>query len=63
MIADCPGAIAVEPTVEDLVSAVKQLLEPEAWSRAVDRVRPVTADGQVERWVETNLEVYRSLVA
>jgi len=51
VIADCPGAIAVEPTVEDLVSAVKQLLEPEAWSRAVDRVRPVTADGQVERWV------------
>jgi glycosyltransferase involved in cell wall biosynthesis len=61
IIGDCPGAIAVEPTVKAIVSAVDELLEPGAWAAAVDRVRPVESEGDVERWVAQNLDIYRSL--
>jgi glycosyltransferase involved in cell wall biosynthesis len=61
IIGDCPGAIAVEPTVKAIVSAVDELLEPGAWAAAVDRVRPVESGGDVERWVAQNLDIYRSL--
>jgi glycosyltransferase involved in cell wall biosynthesis len=62
IIDDCPGAIGVEPTVKTIVSAVDALLEPGAWAAAVERVRPVESEGEVERWVAQNLDIYRSLL-
>jgi len=61
VIDECPGAIAVEPTVKAIVSAVDALLDPGTWAAAVERVRPIDAEGEVERWVAQNLDVYRSL--
>jgi glycosyltransferase involved in cell wall biosynthesis len=61
IIGDCPGAIAVEPTVKGIVAAVDALLDPGAWAAAVERVRPVESEGEVERWMAQNLDVYRSL--
>jgi glycosyltransferase involved in cell wall biosynthesis len=61
IIGDCPGAIAAEPTVKAIVSAVDELLKPGAWAAAVNRVRPIESEGEVERWVAQNLDIYRSL--
>jgi glycosyltransferase involved in cell wall biosynthesis len=61
VIGDCPGAIPAEPTIKAIVSAVDELLEPGAWAAAVDRVRPIESEGEVERWVAQNLDIYRSL--
>jgi glycosyltransferase involved in cell wall biosynthesis len=61
IIDGCPGAIAVEPTVKAFVSAVDALRDPGTWAAAVERVRPVHAEGEVERWVAQNLDIYRSL--
>ena len=61
IIDDCAGAIAVEPTVKAIVSAVDALLDPGTWAAAVERVRPIDGEGEVERWVAQNLDVYRSL--
>jgi glycosyltransferase involved in cell wall biosynthesis len=60
---DFPGAIPLEPTVDGIVSSVTSLLDPVGWTQAVDAVRPITGDGEVERWVERHLAIYRSLIS
>jgi hypothetical protein len=42
---------------------VTSLLDPARWAQAVDAVRPITGDGEVERWVERHLAIYRSLIS
>jgi glycosyltransferase involved in cell wall biosynthesis len=62
VIGDFPGAIELEPTVEGIVAAVTSLLDSATWAKAIGAVRPITADGEVDRWVERHLAVYRSLI-
>jgi glycosyltransferase involved in cell wall biosynthesis len=62
VIDDFPGAIPLEPTVEGIISAVTSLLDPAGWAQAVEAVRPITGDGEVDRWVERHLAIYRSLI-
>jgi glycosyltransferase involved in cell wall biosynthesis len=62
VIDDFPGAISLEPTVDGIVSATTSLLDPQRWPKAVEEVRPITGDGEVERWVERHLTIYRSLI-
>jgi glycosyltransferase involved in cell wall biosynthesis len=61
IIDDCPGAIAVDPTVKGIVAGVDGLLDPVTWAAAVEGVRPIEGEGEVERWVAQNVDVYRSL--
>jgi len=61
VIDDFPGAIALEPTVEGIVSAIADLVDPPAWKEAVAAVRPVASDGDVQRWVDQHLAIYASM--
>lgn len=55
------GAIGLEPTVDGIVSAVAALVEPKRWVEAVEAVRPLQVEGQVDRWVEQYLRIYGSV--
>jgi glycosyltransferase involved in cell wall biosynthesis len=62
VIGDFSGAIPLEPTVEGIVAGVTSLLDPARWAQAIQAVRPITSDGEVERWIERHLAIYRSLI-
>jgi glycosyltransferase involved in cell wall biosynthesis len=57
------GAVGLVPTVDGIVSAVAELVEPNRWVEAVEAVRPLQVEGQVDRWVEQYLQIYDSATA
>ena len=55
---ELPGAIGIEPTAAGIVSAVRRLLEPEAWRSAVAAVGPIGSPGDFDRWLDDHERIY-----
>jgi glycosyltransferase involved in cell wall biosynthesis len=60
---ELPGAIGIEPTVAGIVSAVRRLLEPEAWRSAVAAVGPIGSAGDLDRWLDDHERIYAEALA
>jgi glycosyltransferase involved in cell wall biosynthesis len=55
---ELPGAIGIEPTAAGIVSAVRRLLEPEAWRAAVAAVGAIGSPGDLDRWLDDHERIY-----
>jgi glycosyltransferase involved in cell wall biosynthesis len=56
---ELPGAIGIEPTAAGIVSAVRELRQPEAWRSAVAAVGPIGSPDDLDRWLDDHERVYR----
>jgi glycosyltransferase involved in cell wall biosynthesis len=62
LIDSWPGAIAVDPTPQGILSAVDRLLEPSAWHEAVSRVGRLGSTGQFTEWADAHDALYETAV-
>ena len=53
------GAIAVQPDASGIVHAVEDLLSPERWREARDRVEPPASGRTFEEWLDEHALVYK----
>jgi glycosyltransferase involved in cell wall biosynthesis len=58
-----PGWIPIEPTVDSIVDAVADLLDPARWQAVLSSLGPVGSGREVEDWVERHEAIYRSLTS
>jgi glycosyltransferase involved in cell wall biosynthesis len=58
VLPELPGAIAVEPTAEEIVRSVERLLQPEAWRPAVRGVRLPANKHDLESWLDAHERIY-----
>lgn len=58
VLPELPGAIAVEPTAEDIVGNVDRLLQPKKWREAVQRVRLPAGKLDLDGWLDAHERVY-----
>jgi glycosyltransferase involved in cell wall biosynthesis len=56
-----PGAVAVEPTVEAIRTAVSGLRDRTSWQELVDSVRLTDVEDDLARWASAYETVYRSM--
>jgi glycosyltransferase involved in cell wall biosynthesis len=53
-----PAAIGLEPTVDGVQQALRELAEPENWETIRAQTRPIETDGEFDRWVSAHEEIY-----
>ncbi len=55
------GVIAIEPTAEGIVTAIRRLSFDSTWRQEVSQVRPIVPDAY-DGWIRTHESIYRSAV-
>jgi len=53
-----PAAIGLEPTVDGVEQALRELAEPENWKSVVARIQPIEIDGEFDTWVSAHEDIY-----
>jgi glycosyltransferase involved in cell wall biosynthesis len=61
VIGSYPGSIPIEPTVDDILRAARELTDPPLWADVVAAVRAPTEDGALSAWTDSYAAIYDSL--
>jgi glycosyltransferase involved in cell wall biosynthesis len=54
-----PGSVAIEPSVESILEAIKEACETSRWSELVGAARSSGSRREVESWTTAHTEIYR----
>jgi glycosyltransferase involved in cell wall biosynthesis len=57
-----PSAIGLEPTVEGVDQALRELAEPTRWETIRAEIRPVETAAELDRWIVAHEEIYAAMI-